>query len=36
MEAPYERPEVIATYSADELAEEAARCDAHYLPTATN
>jgi hypothetical protein len=26
MATRYERPEVLATYSADELAEEAARC----------
>jgi hypothetical protein len=30
----YEKPEVLATYSADELAEEAARCQI-YEPTAT-
>jgi hypothetical protein len=30
MEATYERPEVLATYSVDELAEEAAVCVEGY------
>jgi hypothetical protein len=30
METRYERPEVLATYSADELAEEAALCVMTY------
>jgi hypothetical protein len=32
MEKRYERPAVLATYSADELAEEAARCEVQYRP----
>ncbi len=32
METRYERPEVLATYSAAELAEEAARCEVQYRP----
>jgi hypothetical protein len=33
METRYEEPEVLATYSADELAEEAALCRPVYEPT---
>jgi hypothetical protein len=33
METRYERPEVLATYSADELADEAALCATMYAPT---
>jgi hypothetical protein len=32
METTYEKPVVLATYSADELAEEAARCELYELP----
>ncbi len=35
MERPYERPEVLATYSVEELTGEAAECFV-YEPTATN
>jgi hypothetical protein len=36
METRYERPEVQATYSADELAEEAALCLPLYEPATTD
>jgi hypothetical protein len=32
----YEKPEVLATYSVEELTEEAARCFPAYEPTTTN
>jgi hypothetical protein len=35
MEATYERPEVVATYRVDELAEEAAVCTIDYKTTTT-
>jgi hypothetical protein len=35
MEATYERPEVVATYRVDELAEEAAVCTTVYKITTT-
>jgi hypothetical protein len=35
MEKRYEKPTVLATYSAEELAEEAALCGAQYQPDVT-